>query len=174
MASHQQRRLVAAVAELAHAEGIAGVTVSGVSATARISRKTFYEHFRNREECVEYACKAALAQILGPAEALETAGLGPGEAATARLEALLEAVAVAPRTAELALLHAPALGGASGRRLAEVAVGAVSGLIGAGEGERAKTFASAMIGVICWRLGGGETVDAGELSELVGLVSRSE
>jgi AcrR family transcriptional regulator len=45
-------RLLAAMAERASVNGFLDVTVDDVIIAARASRRTFYEHFANREECL--------------------------------------------------------------------------------------------------------------------------
>jgi AcrR family transcriptional regulator len=173
---YQRRRLVVAVAELAHEQGLAGVTVTGVVSRARISRKTFYDYFGNRDECVEYASQQAVSCIFGPIGQVE-----PEQSADQRIvagvEALVGAVAAEPNLAELALIHAPALGGKQGRRFQEIAIGAVAGLLSGGNGDRAagtETSASAIIGVIACRLRRGEALRVGEMREVGRALAMSE
>lgn len=45
-------RLVAAMGELLAEQGYASVTVTDVVARARVSKRTFYQHFADREECL--------------------------------------------------------------------------------------------------------------------------
>jgi len=45
-------RLLAAMAQAAAVNGFLDVTVDDVIVTARASRRTFYEHFANREQCL--------------------------------------------------------------------------------------------------------------------------
>lgn len=45
-------RLLAAMAQAAAVNGFLGVTVDDVIVAARASRRTFYEHFANREQCM--------------------------------------------------------------------------------------------------------------------------
>src|SRR3954463_2098239 len=47
----QRGRLLDAMAEAVAEKGYATTTVADVIARARVSRKTFYEHFRDKEEC---------------------------------------------------------------------------------------------------------------------------
>jgi AcrR family transcriptional regulator len=57
---NQRRRLMDAVAAISREKGYAGLTVSGIARRARVSHKTFYEHFSDRHEAflstVEYGC----------------------------------------------------------------------------------------------------------------------
>jgi AcrR family transcriptional regulator len=174
---HQRQRMVVAVAELAHEKGLAGVTVSGLTARARISRKTFYEYFANLDECLDYAGEEAAAYLL------ESPGaMGPGQSADERIaagvDALLGAVAAEPNLAELALVHAPALGGKRGRRFQEIAVERIAALVGAAEAGTGagaggtETIASAIIGVIACQVRRGEADRVGELAEEVVRLAR--
>ncbi|WP_433801143.1 TetR/AcrR family transcriptional regulator [Actinomycetospora sp. CA-084318] len=45
-------RLIAAMGELLAEQGYASVTVTDVVARARVSKRTFYQHFADREECL--------------------------------------------------------------------------------------------------------------------------
>src|SRR3954453_16673759 len=47
----QRQRMTDAMAETVAAKGYAGTTVGDVVAGAGVSRKTFYEHFRDKEDC---------------------------------------------------------------------------------------------------------------------------
>jgi AcrR family transcriptional regulator len=51
VAANQRERIVAAMGELVGQQGYANTTVSDVTAQAGVSRKAFYEHFSNKQEC---------------------------------------------------------------------------------------------------------------------------
>jgi AcrR family transcriptional regulator len=51
VAANQRRRLIAATIEVVGEKGYAELTVSDVIKRAGVSRRAFYEHFANREEC---------------------------------------------------------------------------------------------------------------------------
>lgn len=178
---YQRRRFVVAVAEAAHESGLSGVTVSGLCTRARISRKTFYEYFENRRECIECASEVAAEYLFG---ALEAALDGEGPAARgeervdAGVAALLGAVAREPNLAELALIHGPALGGARSDAVQEAGVKAIAGLVeGADPGRRlarpgAETIAIAILGVIAHWIRRGETDRIDALAEEVVQLAR--
>jgi AcrR family transcriptional regulator len=71
----QRSRLLAAAVRTVDELGYAGATVAHITQRARVSRRTFYELFANREECVAAVLEDA-AQRIG-AE-IERAGLGDG------------------------------------------------------------------------------------------------
>lgn len=50
--SDHRDRLIAAMGELLAEQGYASVTVTDVVARARVSKRTFYQHFADREECL--------------------------------------------------------------------------------------------------------------------------
>ena len=151
------------------------MTVTGLASRARISRKTFYDYFADRDRCVDYAAEEAAGYLRN-----STAQVEPerptDELIAARVDALLNAVAVEPKIAELALIHGPALGGQRGRRSQEVAMSTITALLGeVGEGRPARgseTIASAIIGVIACRLRRGEAERIGDLAEEIVRLAR--
>ena len=60
----QRGRLLAAMAEVVAPKGYGAVAVRDVIARAGVSRKTFYEHFDNKEECFLAAYDAGVASML--------------------------------------------------------------------------------------------------------------
>src|SRR6476659_5078578 len=56
----QRGRMIEAMAETVAEKGYAATTVADVVARAGVSRKTFYEHFADREECFLAAYDAAV------------------------------------------------------------------------------------------------------------------
>ena len=50
--SHNQReRLIAALAQVVNERGYNEITIADITTAAHVSRRTFYEHFKSREEC---------------------------------------------------------------------------------------------------------------------------
>ena len=72
-------RLIAAMGELLAEQGYASVTVTGIVSRARVSKRTFYQHFSDREECLlatyRVVAEAPLHRI---AEAADVRPSGPG------------------------------------------------------------------------------------------------
>ncbi|HEY5194266.1 MAG TPA: TetR/AcrR family transcriptional regulator [Solirubrobacteraceae bacterium] len=85
VASDQRTRLIEAMVQLTHERGYAATTVTEVIERAQVSRKTFYEHFADREALLLAAFDAtapvALAEVRAASE--RTGG------ATRQLEALM-------------------------------------------------------------------------------------
>jgi AcrR family transcriptional regulator len=50
--AHQRERLIEAMVQSVNERGVVATTISDLVARAGISRRTFYEHFANKEECL--------------------------------------------------------------------------------------------------------------------------
>jgi AcrR family transcriptional regulator len=72
VAEMQRSRLLAAAVRTVDELGYAGATVAHITLRARVSRRTFYELFANREECVAAVLEDAARRI---AAEIERAGL---------------------------------------------------------------------------------------------------
>ncbi|HST34229.1 MAG TPA: TetR/AcrR family transcriptional regulator [Solirubrobacteraceae bacterium] len=62
--SSQRERLLSAVTAVAARDGYAAATIAQVIAAAGVSRRTFYEHFTDKEECFLLALKDTQEQLL--------------------------------------------------------------------------------------------------------------
>lgn len=112
LASHRGR-LIAAAAQLMGAEGCAAMTVGDIVDRARVSRRTFYEHFKDKEDCILAAGRLGQRFIAGRIAA-ELAGI-PGADWRARLRLSLqtyfETLAAEPRLVRSAEAAVGAIGG---------------------------------------------------------------
>ena len=118
----QRGRLLAAMAAAVAVKGYAGVAVADVIAQAGVSRKTFYEHFDNKDECFLAAYDAGVeamleaiddairAAIAASAAGGPSAGAAVARAGTARY---LETLAANPAFARTFLVEVPAAGPAA-------------------------------------------------------------
>jgi AcrR family transcriptional regulator len=61
---NQRERMLLAVAEAVAEQGYPATTVADVIARARLSRRTFYEHFSDKEECFLAAYDTVVEQLL--------------------------------------------------------------------------------------------------------------
>jgi AcrR family transcriptional regulator len=108
-----RRRAVAAMASAVGEHGYAATTVEDILNRARMSRRTFYQLFRNREECFLATYDAALEEAM---DRLAVAHGGNGEALSRRVEralaALFEYLASEPGLARVWLVEAPSVGAA--------------------------------------------------------------
>jgi AcrR family transcriptional regulator len=106
-----RRRAVAAMAEAVAEHGYAATTVEDILSRARMSRRTFYQFFSNREECFLAAYDTALEEAM---ERLALAHNGNGRRWTGQVEtalsALFEYLASEPGLARVWLVEAPSLG----------------------------------------------------------------
>ncbi len=106
----QRSRIIAAATEVVAELGYGGLTVAEIIARARISRRTFYELFADREECFLAAFDAALARVAEPVLAAY-AESGPWrERIAAALLAALASFDEEPALARLLLVDALAAG----------------------------------------------------------------
>jgi len=167
---HRRMRLAGAVSELAHDEGLGGLTVTAIAARAGGSRSTFYELFADRDACVEFACQEAERRLFEPVREVLAVERAWPERLGAAIEALLGATVAAPRFAELCLIHSAALPGAAGSgaeagvptMIATLEGGRAAGraALGAGYVEPPASIeelvARGVLSVVAMRLGAGE------------------
>jgi AcrR family transcriptional regulator len=118
----QRGRMLGAMADAVSAKGYAATTVADVVAGAGVSRKTFYEHFRDKEECFLAAFDTGVDLLLGAIHSAQAAG----DDATwvglmrARARAYLETLASEPAFARTFLIEVFAAGPRALDRRAEV------------------------------------------------------
>src|SRR3954463_4377244 len=112
VAASQRERMLAAMAEVVGAKGYGPVAVADVIARAGVSRKTFYEHFENKEECFLAAYDAGVELMLDAIdEAIRAAAPGgPVAIARAGTARYLETLAANPAFARTFLIEVLAAG----------------------------------------------------------------
>jgi AcrR family transcriptional regulator len=98
LASHRGR-LIAAAAQLMGARGCAAMTVGDIVERARVSRRTFYEHFGDRDECILAAGRLGQRFVAGRIAAELAAVPGPDWRTRLRvgLQTCFETLAAEPR-----------------------------------------------------------------------------
>ena len=119
VAESQRDRLLVALAEAVAAKGYAGASVADVIARAGVSRRTFYEHFANKEECFLAAYDAGVGGMLEAIAEAEEEAAPRGMLARARAgtETYLQLLADNPAFARTFLVEVLAAGPAAlGRR----------------------------------------------------------
>jgi AcrR family transcriptional regulator len=116
----QRGRLLAAMAEVVASKGYGAVAVRDVIARAGVSRKTFYEHFDNKEECFLAAYDAGVESMLDAiGDAIRAAAPdGPLTVARAGTARYLDTLAANPAFARTFLVEVPAAGPAAVERRA--------------------------------------------------------
>jgi AcrR family transcriptional regulator len=108
----QRGRMLAAMATAVGEKGYGAVAVADVIARAGVSRRTFYEHFDNKEECFLAAYDAGVDAMLGAIdEAIGSAAVaGPLAIARAGTARYLETLAASPAFARTFLVEVLAAG----------------------------------------------------------------
>src|SRR6476469_4725276 len=107
MASQRGRMLDAMAAAVAE-KGYAATTVADVIARARVSRKTFYEQFRDKEECFLAAYDTGVELLLDTLRGVDVSALDVLEGARARTRAYLQTLAAEPAFARTFLIEVAA------------------------------------------------------------------
>jgi len=143
VAASQRTRLIAAAVITAGEHGYAGMTVSAVIANAGVSRKTFYEFFRDREDLFIAAFDGLLREALAGASAAFERGDSWPERLRNVLETGLEALARRPDAARLGFVEVLAAGPAALERR-EQAMRAFAGFLSPGS-EAAREQADAEV-----------------------------
>lgn len=106
LAAGQRERILAAAEQLIAEKGCAGATIEGIVKLAGVSSVTFYEHFRDKDECFVAAFDEAVEKFRAE---LREAVPGDGsreDRLRAGLAALLTAVDAEPARARLCFVEA--------------------------------------------------------------------
>jgi AcrR family transcriptional regulator len=101
----QRGRLISAMADAVAARGYNATTVADVIAGAGVSRKTFYEHFADKEECFLAAYDTGVDLLLGALEHPPEGATDPVGEVRLRTRAYLEALAGEPAFARTFLIE---------------------------------------------------------------------
>jgi AcrR family transcriptional regulator len=125
---NQRERILAAVADVTSSASYADLTVEGIIVTAGVSRRTFYEHFKNKDDAFLAAYDEISALLVQRVFAAVDAASGFSEKATAGLGTFLDFLASEPAFARMCIVEVLAAGpDAIGRR--NDAMKAFAGLI---------------------------------------------
>ena len=106
---NQRSRLISSMITTVAEIGFGKTTIAKVTKPAKISRRTFYEFFANKEECYEAAYEASFDFLRQTAATAASSEEWPGSV-RAGLEALLESLAAHPDLACFFLQFALATG----------------------------------------------------------------
>lgn len=113
----QRRRLFDAMVEAIGEHGYAETSVGQVLARARVSRKTFYELFATKDECLYAIYDEAAGCLRGAVQRAHERGVTPRERLDAVVDAIVKWVEAEPALARVCLLEVPSTGVAGQRRL---------------------------------------------------------
>ncbi len=153
VAAHQRERLFEALLLLVNERGFARVTISELVRSAGISRRSFYEHFENKEQCLLAAFDDSIELLARRiAESFD-----PGEGWSGQIEgivrALFDATAERPQAARLVCVEVSAAGSEGVKRWAQGAA-RLEGVLGAmfeqapGPGTIPEPVAKAVVGAL--------------------------
>lgn len=106
IAGDQRQRLLDATEALIAEKGATGTTIEAIVKEAGVSSVTFYEHFRDKDECFVAAFERAVEELRAEVGAAVPAGAGRSEQVGAGLEALLTALEAEPARARLCFVEA--------------------------------------------------------------------
>ena len=108
--SNQRERILSAVAYVTSAASYAEMSVEDIIVTAGVSRRTFYEHFKNKEDVYLAAYDAVSAQLVGQVVAAVEAADTFADQCAAGLRAFLEFAASEPAFARMCIVEVLAAG----------------------------------------------------------------
>ena len=123
IAHSQRERILNAMAATCASKGFGATTIADIVEAAGVSRATFYELFKDKEDCLQASMELSLADAMG--RIVEVYSPDKPWATMVRDATLtfLELLASRPNFARMALIEAPAAGGrslemyASGKRV---------------------------------------------------------
>lgn len=106
LAGDQRERLLDATEALIAEKGATGTTIEAIVKAAGVSSVTFYEHFRNKDECFVAAFERAVEELRAEVGEAIPAAAARSERVSAGLEALLAAIDAEPARARLCFVEA--------------------------------------------------------------------
>jgi AcrR family transcriptional regulator len=110
VAQNQRARILAAVADVTSAASYAEMSVEDIIVTAGISRRTFYEHFENKDDAFLAAYDEAATQLLTAVRAAYESHQGFAERMRAGIGAFLGLLAADPAFARMCIVEVMAAG----------------------------------------------------------------
>lgn len=122
----QRARMLSAMAEVAVERGVGNVTVADVVARSGVSRRTFYEHFQDREQCFLATLDAAIEQLAAGVSSAYEQQQGWRERIRAGLAALLGFLEAEPHQGRLAIVQALGAGPSALERRRRVLASAIA------------------------------------------------
>lgn len=107
---NQRRRLIGAVPGAVQEKGFVGLTVEDISARAGVSRRTFYENFRDVEDCFAASYRQHAQELLAVVGGAAAAAGDSQQRARLALLAMLRYLAQRPDLAHMAVIEVLAAG----------------------------------------------------------------
>jgi AcrR family transcriptional regulator len=137
VAEIQRSRLLAAAVRTVEELGYTRTTVAHITRRARVSRRTFYELFANREECLAAVLEDLLERVQGEIAAQRLEGLPWRERVRAALGVILGFLDREPELARVCVVQA-LRGGPAVLERREQILGCLAGVVDEGRGEHAR------------------------------------
>jgi AcrR family transcriptional regulator len=110
VSANQRGRLLVAMADLVGDHGYAATTVANVLACAGVSRKAFYQHFTNKQECFLAAYDAIAAEGRREVSRAYEAASNPADGAQLAIAKLFERAIENPGNVRMVLVEAGVVG----------------------------------------------------------------
>ena len=124
LVAHSQReRILTAMAATCATKGYGATTIADICEPAGVSRATFYELFKDKEDCLQASMELSLADAMGRIVEVYSPDKPWATMVRDAAASFLELLAARPDFARMALIEAPAAGGrslemyASGKRV---------------------------------------------------------
>ncbi len=106
----QRERILIAMAETCASKGYGATTIADICEPAGVSRATFYELFKDKEDCFHAAMELSLADAMGQIVAVYSPDKPWATMVRNAAAAFLELLASRPAFARMALVEAPSSG----------------------------------------------------------------
>ena len=123
IAHSQRERILMAMAKACAVKGFGATTIADICEPAGVSRATFYELFKDKEDCLQASMELSLADAMGRIVEVYSPDKPWATMVRDAAAAFLDLLASDPDFARMALIEAPAVGGrsfemyASGKRV---------------------------------------------------------
>jgi AcrR family transcriptional regulator len=119
VAAHQRERLFKAMVEAVDERGFAATTISDLVTRAGVSRRSFYEHFHNKDECLLATYDTIIARLIRRLARADDPAMGWDERMETFLRTLFDAAGDRPDAARLVCVEMGAAGPAGVQRWAQ-------------------------------------------------------
>jgi AcrR family transcriptional regulator len=126
---HQRQRMIRAVPSAVREKGFVALTVEDIASGAGVSRRTFYENFRDKEDCFVTSYRQHAQELVAVVGGAAAAGSDWHERTRFGLRAMLRHLAERPDLVYMAVIEVNAAG-PSALAMRDEAVGLLAALIG--------------------------------------------
>ena len=126
---HQRQRMIRAVPSAVREKGFVALTVEDIASGAGVSRRTFYENFRDKEDCFVTSYRQHAQELVAVVGGAAAAGSDWHERTRFGLRAMLRHLAERPDLVYMAVIEVNAAG-PSALAVRDEAIGLLAALIG--------------------------------------------